>query len=393
MLCEFHHNPQLRYPTLHIAGTNGKGTTAHTLAALLIRAGYRTGLYTSPHLQNFSERIQINGKFIAESDVISYTEQLKPLIEELKPSFFEITVAMALQYFAKKGVDIAVVETGLGGRWDSTNILDPLLCLITNISLDHAEVLGFRLSQIAYEKAGIIKKGVPVLLGPVPKETLPIFEAEARQKQASLLHSTPYRIHTKAELLDQRVVDVYRYEKLYFSDLKLGLTADYYVENLPLILRAAEQLSTLGFGHTKDHLRETLSKFSLKGRFQWLSKAPRTICDVAHNAAGLRSLVAQLQRLHTQGRWHIIFGLSQEKLSQDLLRLLPPQALYYATQAQVARAYRAEKLAADLQAVGLKARAYTTWVAAWEAAQAAAKKEDLLLICGSLYLVAEFSEL
>ena len=390
-LCTAHKNPQQRYPIVHIAGTNGKGSTAYTLAALLSQAGYRTGLYTSPHLAHFGERIQVNLKPMCEEAIIAYIEAHKPLIQKILPSFFEISCAMALQYFAKQCVDIAIIETGLGGRWDSTNIVQPICCLITNISYDHCEVLGETYAKIAYEKAGIMKINIPTLLGPMQPEALAVIKKEATKKQVLPTNSTHYVVQSQEETLHHRIVNIYLHNKLHYKELKLGMTADHYLSNLPLILTAADKLAELGFAYNEQQLRKILCTLSIRGRFQLLAKTPITRCDVAHNAAGLHSLFKQVQRLYANKTWHIIFGLSKEKDVQNIVEQLPKQACYYVTQAQVPRAYPAIPLAHAMRTAGCIANSYPTLPQAWEAAQQAIKQTDFLLICGSVYLVGEIS--
>ena len=382
-------HPERRYPTLHIAGTNGKGTTAHTLAELLRLSGYRTGLYTSPHLRHFGERIQIDGQPLAEAEIMGYVEMYKPLIERLSPSFFEISCAMAMYHFALQRVDIAVVETGLGGRWDSTNVLRPILSLITNISYDHTEVLGETLSEIAYEKAGIAKQNTPLLLGSIPLEAQSVVASVAAQLGAPLRKSEAYRVALRRDTIEARSVDIYYKQRLRYKEVQLGLSSDYYVDNLPLVIAAADELRLLGFRWQESQLRKALAGLSVPGRFQLLGKAPLRICDVAHNAAGLRSLFGQLQRVHTTGRWHIVIGFSKEKKRSELLPLLPRLATYYATEAQQARACPSSVLSKELRAEGLSASAYPKLKAAWQAALQAASPEDLVLLCGSVYLVGE----
>ena len=389
-LCGALGDPQLHYPSLHIAGTNGKGSTAQSLAALLTHAGYRIGLYTSPHLRHFGERIQINLQAISESEITAYTNEFKPLIKAYSPSFFEISCAMALCHFARQEVDLGIIETGLGGRLDSTNIISPLLSVVTNVSLDHEEILGHSLPQIAYEKAGIIKKQVPVLLGPVSEDVLGVFSSEAAQKRAPLLRSTHYSIHTVSESWQHRIVDVYKEGQLRYKRLQIGLLADYYLENLSIVCAALDELASKGFRCSEKQLRSTMRGFSMQGRFDVIEEQPLSICDVAHNLAGLGSLFSQLRRRCRGRRWHLIFGLSKEKKSLALFDLLPREALYYVTQAQVPRACDASSLAAEMSEQGLSVSHYACLSEAYLAARRAAQPKDLLLICGSAYLVGEF---
>ena len=381
-------DPQLRYPSVHIAGTNGKGSTARTLAALLTASGYRTGLYTSPHICHFSERISVDLEPIAEAEVSECVEMFRPLIEKLEPSFFEISFAMALHHFAEKSVQIAVIETGLGGRWDSTNIIHPILSLVTNVSFDHAEILGDSLRMIAAEKAGIAKKGTPLLLGTIPEALLDVFEQEASAQQAPLVRSHCYRVCSRETSWKKRIIDVYQGDMLRYEGLQLALVADYYLDNLPLIFTALDELALRGFSCSEARLRSVMSGFSMKGRFEICAESPLVIADMAHNVAALQALFTQLRRMH-HGDWHVVFGLSREKLQPELLAELPRGATYYVSQAQVPRACPAEVLTTALKDKGLRAVAYPCVAQAIAAARGATSDRDLILICGSVYLLGE----
>ena len=298
---------------------------------------------------------------------------------------------MALHYFAQQKVQVAVIETGLGGRWDSTNIVHPILSLVTNISLDHVELLGGTLREIAAEKAGIAKSGVPLLLGAIDEELVDVFEREAALRSSPLLHSHHYRVSTRTTSWSERIVEIYRGDELKYEHLRLAMVADYYVDNLPLILMATDELRARGFSCPEASFRSVMGRFSMKGRFERLSDRPLTIYDIAHNVAALRRLFTQLRRMHT-ANWHIVFGLSREKLSDELLDELPSAATYYLSQSNVPRACPVEELSYALSSKNLRTFSYHRPVDALEVARRAALDDDLVLVCGSAYLIGAIDE-
>ncbi|MEP6699763.1 MAG: folylpolyglutamate synthase/dihydrofolate synthase family protein [Bacteroidota bacterium] len=392
-LCESLGNPHSKFKAIHIAGTNGKGSVSHMLAAILQTAGYRTGLYTSPHLKDFRERIKINGEMVSEDFVIAFTEKIKPLVEEIEPSFFEITVAMAFEYFAQQKIDIAVIETGLGGRLDSTNIITPELSIITNIGRDHMNLLGERVEQIAFEKAGIIKAGIPVVIGEVLPETKPVFEQIANEKRTSLSIASKKRQlldwkWEKQELLVEVADEHHSDHKIYHLDL-LGI---YQTKNLLTVLDACSQLQQLGW-HIDDKtihqgLRKAKKLTGFHGRWDIIHHNPLIILDVGHNEDGVKQIAQQLE-LTEHEELYIIIGLVKDKEIEKILSHLPHSAHYYFTQANIPRALSADILKQEAEKFNLKGEAYPDVNRALEAATLLAGEKDLILVCGSVFLIGE----
>jgi len=392
-LCDSLGNPQTKFKSVHIAGTNGKGSVSHMLAAILQTAGYKTGLYTSPHLKDFRERIKVNGEMIREDFVVEFTERINPLIDETEPSFFEITVAMAFDYFAKEQVDIAIIETGLGGRLDSTNIITPLLSIITNIGWDHMNILGDSLEKIASEKAGIIKPGVPVVIGEVLKETQPVFEKIANNKKAPLIIASQERqaIEWKWEkhvLIVEVVEDHKTDHKVYHLDLA-GL---YQTKNLLTVLEACSQLQAKGYNINHAAQAEGL-RFSkvytgLHGRWEIIHSSPLIVLDVAHNEDGIKQILEQIE-VTDHHELHIVLGMVKDKEIDGVLKLFPKTAHYYFTQAQIPRALPVETLFQKAGEHGLNGKYYPDVNTALKEAKLKADKNDLILVCGSVFLVAE----
>jgi len=392
-LCDELGNPQVKFKTIHIAGTNGKGSVSHMLAAILQTAGYKTGLYTSPHLKDFRERIKVNGKMVTEQFVIDFTERTKVVTEEIEPSFFELTVAMAFEYFAEENVDVAVIETGLGGRLDSTNIITPEISVITNIGWDHMNLLGDTLEKIAFEKAGIIKENVPVVIGEVIPETRKIFDAVAAEKNAPIIYAEEQRYapawsvnthHLNVEVAHKHHIDHKNYQ--------LDLNGIYQVKNLITILEACTQLEQKGW-KINDHLIQEGTKqvkklTGLHGRWEIIGTDPMTVVDVAHNADGIKQLMEQIE-LMPYRELHIVIGMVKDKEINTILSLLPGTANYYFTQAQIPRALAAVELMKQGNAMGLKGSSYATVPFALEKAKEAAHKDDLVIVCGSVFVVGE----
>jgi dihydrofolate synthase / folylpolyglutamate synthase len=393
-LCRHFDNPHQKFKTIHVAGTNGKGSVSHMLAAVLQQAGYKTGLYTSPHLKDFRERIRINGDMVPEDFVVRFTEAVKPLIDEIEPSFFEITVAMAFEYFAKQEVDIAVIEVGLGGRLDSTNVITPELSVITNISYDHMNLLGNSLMQIATEKAGIIKPGVPVVVGEIHPETKAVFEQVAAEKKAPLTFAENVLQLAAHELtldtLAITVADQHGQTRHYASDLN-GV---YQERNIITLLTVVQQLKDQGFVIEESALAAALMQVKklngLRGRWEVVHHNPFIILDVAHNEAGLGMIVRHLEVCASQfNNLHIILGMVKDKDVNKALSALPATAAYYFTNAQVPRALDAVTLRRKAKAFGLSGSAYTNVHDALRAALKKAEPNDLVLVCGSVFLVGE----
>jgi dihydrofolate synthase/folylpolyglutamate synthase len=390
-LCEAIGNPQHQFKSIHVAGTNGKGSTSHMLASILQTAGYKTGLYTSPHLVDFRERIKIDGVYCTKEFVVEFTQKIKPLIATIQPSFFEITVAMAFSYFAAQKVDIAVIEVGLGGRLDSTNIITPEVSIITNIGLDHTQFLGDTIAQIASEKAGIIKKDVPCIVSEYTEETKPVFDAAAIHTSLAygselftILDIKYAHDYLGVQVLNKQTEDIQTYQ--------LDLNGSYQAKNLQGVLGAVSILQTKGWKITNQHILDGLSHVKkntgLYGRWQMIGTNPTTVVDVAHNVAGIQTLLAQIKLVNHQ-QLHIVFGMVKDKDIDSVLALLPTQATYYFTQAQIERAIDATELQQKARAHDLKGNTYQTVNAAIAAAQKQAQATDLIVVCGSVFLVGE----
>ena len=376
-LCEALGNPQDQFKSVHVAGTNGKGSSSHMIAAILQSAGYQTGLYTSPHLKSFTERIRIDGDEISEQAVVDFVNDHKLLIQKIAPSFFEITVVMAFDYFAKQGVDIAIVEVGLGGRLDSTNVITPEVCLITNIGLDHEEMLGPDLASIAAEKAGIMKQGIPVIIGRRQAETTEIFSMRSNELNAPMIFAE----------------DHYSIEN---DQYDLQLKGNYQLLNIPGVLSVIEQLNNNGYEIGNDQiaygLSHTISLTNLKGRWQVLNAAPLTICDTGHNLDGVNAVVDQLEKT-PHDKLLIIWGMVDDKDSTNILKILPKDAYYYFCKANVPRAKEAQLLYEEAKKMGLTGEVIADVNEAILEARGRAKSNDLIFIGGSTFVVAEINEL
>lgn len=384
-------HPHRRYATIHVGGTNGKGSTSHTLAAILQSAGYRVGLYTSPHLVDFRERIRVNGTPISEQRVVDFVAEERDFFEPLHPSFFELTTALAFQYFAEEQVDIAVIEVGLGGRLDCTNIIRPLLSVITNISLDHTQFLGDTLAKIAGEKAGIIKPETPVVVGQVLPETRPIFEAKAKSVCAPLIFAEEEgRVMECKDLPDGR----WRYLTSDFGQIESVLGGACQVKNTATILSAIAHLpqdirrritpEVVARGFT-----EVNELTGLMGRWQVLDTAPLVVCDTGHNVDAWHYLAPQLEALPCR-HLHIVFGACADKDVSHILQLLPSQAHYYFAKASVERALPADVLQRKAAQYGLSGESYATVEEAYLTARSLLSTEDALFIGGSSFVVADF---
>jgi dihydrofolate synthase/folylpolyglutamate synthase len=398
-LCEFLENPELKFKSIHVAGTNGKGSTSHTLAAIFQSAGYKTGLYTSPHLKSFTERIRIDGKEITEDSVVRFVAENKGFLDELKPSFFEMTVGMAFWYFAQQKVDIAIIEVGMGGRLDSTNVIIPELSIITNIGYDHMQFLGNTLPEIAGEKAGIIKPQVPVIISQTQAETTAVFFAKARQMNAPIVFAgESYEIK---RLRDKRSEDRFLAEfevsgKGKSEILEFGLLGNYQKHNLPGILEAIDQLRNQGWLISEEALKNGLAEVSsltgLKGRWQVLGEKPMSIADTGHNEPGIREILAQLETYTYDKLWMVI-GMVQDKDISNILALLPKDAKYIFSNAQIPRALPADQLAEQAFSFGLKGQIIPNINEALNFARKNAGLDDLIFVGGSTFVVAEIDEL
>lgn len=405
-LCEALGQPQNKFKSIHIAGTNGKGSSSHMLAAVMQVSGYKTGLYTSPHLYDFRERIRVNGAVCSEDYVVRFVEKIHPYLAAIQPSFFEITVAMAFDYFAEQKVDIAIIETGLGGRLDSTNVILPELSLITNIGFDHMQFLGNTLQSIAEEKAGIIKNNVPVVVSEYLEETRLVFEAVAGQKQAALFFAqdlwSMQRVTEKANqnsstslltVMAARHGDLKEYSDQDLSDTyQLDLNGSYQLKNLAGVLETLFQMRRQGWKITREAVQNALKSVKeltgIAGRWDQVLADPWIVTDVGHNADGIKMIREQLSTIDYDNL-HIIVGFVKDKDVSASLKELPKVADYYFTKAPIPRALDPEELKAFAVQLGLHGEAYQNMEAAAGAAIARFNTGDLILICGSVFLVAE----
>lgn len=392
-ICSFLGEPQTKFKSIHIAGTNGKGSCSHMLAAILQANGYKTGLYTSPHLQDFRERIKVNGEMISQEYVTSFTENIKPLIEEISPSFFEITVGMAFAYFAEQEVDIAIIETGLGGRLDSTNVVTPIISVITNIGMDHMNLLGDTLQLIAAEKAGIIKENVRVVIGESSPETDDVFLSVAEANNAPISFADKIRytenwVHKNGYL----VTDLIDKTNDVHVRCELDLPGYYQLKNLVTVAEVVCHLPALGFELQPDKMlyafKHVKKLTGLHGRWELIHQHPTVVLDVAHNEDGMKELVKQIE-LSDYHELHIVLGMVKDKEIEKILLLLPKTATYYFTQASIPRALPAEQLMQRANASGLGGHAYNNVNTALQHAISKANKQDLVLVCGSVFTVGE----
>lgn len=392
-ICRHLGNPEKELKCVHVAGTNGKGSVSHMLAAILQSAGYRTGLYTSPHLKDFRERIKVNGKMVSEDFVVSFTQNITGLIETVEPSFFEITVGMAFEYFRQQQVDIAVIETGLGGRLDSTNVVMPEISVITNIGMDHMQLLGNTLEKIASEKAGIIKENTPVVIGEVLPETAPVFTEKAVAMHAPFFIASKLRQvndwkwehhHLTVEVAETGKTDHARYQ--------LDLPGIYQLKNLLTVLEAVHQLRNIGWQIPEHAVQAGLlhakKLTGLHGRWEIIHDSPTVVLDAAHNEDGVKQLLRQVE-LTDCHQLHIILGFVNDKDIEKVISLMPPRAQYYFTQAGIPRALEAASLSALANTHGLKGKTYPDVNKALADAKATANPKDLILVCGSIFLLGE----
>lgn len=391
-LCKILDNPHKKITCIHIAGTNGKGSTAHMLAAIFQTHGYKTGLYTSPHLLDFRERIKINGEMIEQEQVIDFVSNIKPLLGDLKPSFFEFTVAMAFDYFAKEAVEIAVIETGLGGRLDSTNVITPILSIITNIDWDHMDMLGNTLPLIAAEKAGIIKADVPVIIGETHKETKPVFDAVSNEKRAPIRYADQiFKADVKKIDFSSQLIEVNRLKKI-FDVFALDLTGNYQTNNLQTVLAALDFLEDYGYSFELPQTKLALSRVKeitgLRGRFEWLSHSPPILVDTGHNQAGVTLVWKQVAKLPFK-KHRVVLGCVSDKDLQKILPIFPTNASYYFCAAQIPRALPANILAEKASNFGLTGTIHNSVIEALNAAVNNCSTDDLVLVLGSTFTVAE----
>jgi dihydrofolate synthase/folylpolyglutamate synthase len=387
-LCQSLGNPHKKFKSIHVAGTNGKGSSSHMLAAILQTAGYTTGLYTSPHLKDFGERIKVNGKEVRKDFVVEFVDSMQPQIEKIQPSFFELTVAMAFEYFAVEQVDIAVIEVGLGGRLDSTNIIDPEISLITNIGFDHMDILGDTLSAIAKEKAGIIKPGRPVVISERQPEIENIFIEKAREYQSPIYFAQDCINTGKLESNDFLVAPM----EFPSFEISPDLKGQYQEKNIKGVIQTALLLNKFGYTVSPSSIingvNNTVKLTGLKGRWQTIHNHPPVICDTAHNVEGLREIINQIANTpHKNLRW--VFGMVKDKSPDKVLAILPTDAQYYFCQAKIPRAMNARDLFDKALENGLKGKVVPDVNEALRSAMADSGPEDLILVGGSTFVVGE----
>ncbi|WP_299291208.1 folylpolyglutamate synthase/dihydrofolate synthase family protein [uncultured Mucilaginibacter sp.] len=399
LLCEKLGNPQQQFKSVHVGGTNGKGSTSHMLAAVLQTAGYKTGLYTSPHLKDFRERIRINGKMITEQEVVDFVAAQQENLNKIEPSFFEMTVAMAFDYFARQKVDIAVIEVGLGGRLDSTNVIMPLLSVITNIGWDHMNLLGNTLQEIASEKAGIIKPKVPVVIGEYQAEVAEIFKEKARQEEVPIRFASEEWVLQKAEkpnVLSEYLEVLVQPKNSLGVDLnslfELDLTGLYQLKNLKTVLSSLDELQKQSLNLTYDTvftaLKQVKTLTGLNGRWQILSTQPLIICDTGHNFEGIKEVLKNIAATPHQ-HLHFVIGMVNDKDSSKILSLLPPKATYYFCKPDIPRGLAAETLKVQAEKFNLQGTNFDTVKEALAAAKQNARPDDLIFVGGSTFVVAE----
>ncbi|MGZ4116252.1 MAG: bifunctional folylpolyglutamate synthase/dihydrofolate synthase [Bacteroidia bacterium] len=395
-ICNLLGNPENKFKSIHVAGTNGKGSVSHILASVLQSAGLKVGLYTSPHLKDFRERIKINGELIPQQIVVDFIEKYKTDFENIKPSFFEMTVGLAFDYFADQKVDIAVIEVGLGGRLDSTNVIKPLVSVITNISFDHTALLGNTLEKIAGEKAGIIKPGVPVVIGESQPEPKSVFIQKAKEKNTFIVFAD--ELFKAKNIFHENngklvlVMDIEKDGVLAYKNLESELVGLYQQKNIPTVLCALEIISKNGFQLSekiiRDGIKKVISQTGLLGRWQILSEQPLVIADTGHNEAGIKEVLRQLKETPHE-HLHFVLGMVNDKDISTVLSLLPKDASYYFCKANIPRALEGAELARQAEVFALNGNIYDDVPTAVSAAKAAAKKDDLVFIGGSTFTVAD----
>ena len=390
-LCEALGNPQDKFKSIHVAGTNGKGSSSHMLASILQTTGYKTGLYTSPHLKEFTERIRINGAEVSKEFVVDFVDRIKATIEIIQPSFFEITVAMAFDYFAKEKVDVAVIEVGLGGRLDSTNVITPLVSLITNISWDHKDILGDTLPKIAFEKAGIIKGNIPVVVSEHGTEVDAVFRNKATEMNSAIFFAEDdWKVKP---LLSGKYQITHENNSI---EIELDLKGEYQRKNLAGVFQVVEILRTKGFNISGNQiitaLKNVVRNTGLKGRWQKLGEHPLMICDTGHNEAGIKEVVSQIKSQQFE-KLIFVLGCVKDKDLSSILKLLPTDAYYFFCQAKIPRALAAHELQAQANAFNLKGEVIADINAAIIAAKKRSNPTDFIFIGGSTFVVAEIENL
>ncbi len=390
-ICNSLNNPQNNFKSIHIAGTNGKGSTSHMIAAVLQIAGCKTGLYTSPHLKDFRERIRINGELIAEKKVIDFVEKYSKEFEKIKPSFFEWTVGLAFEFFDEEKVDVAVIETGLGGRFDSTNIITPLLSIITNISFDHKDLLGDTLEKIAIEKAGIIKPNIPVVIGESQYETKNVFLHKAKEQTTPIIFADEqFKVNGKNYSGFKQTLTVTSENKS--ENYTLDLSGNYQQKNICTFLAAVTELRKQNFIITDEHIRQALANTKqitgLRGRWEVLNNQPLTIADVGHNEAGIKEVIEQIHSLRKEAV-HFVLGMVGDKDRKNILQLLPKNFIYYFCKPNIPRGLDEKILFEEATAIGLKGKYFPSVQSAYDEVKKNASENELIFIGGSTFVVAE----
>jgi dihydrofolate synthase / folylpolyglutamate synthase len=418
-LCTLLGNPQNSFKSVHVAGTNGKGSVSHMLASILREKGLKVGLYTSPHLKDFRERIRVNGMKIPKRYVSRFIHKHKEEFEKIQLSFFEMTVGLAFQYFREEKVDIAIVEVGLGGRLDSTNIITPILSVITNISFDHMQLLGDTLEKIAIEKAGIIKPGVPLVIGETQDEVSKIFVEKAKSTGSEIFFADSVfsvgsnviaseakqrqsAVNSRQSVIGSRfsakgiyhplILTIYKEGQPYMSEVVSPLSGNYQKKNIITVVTVCEMLNKQEYAIPVDAIRKgirnVIRNTGLKGRWQVLSRNPLTICDTGHNEGGLTEVLAQINVIPHK-HLHFVFGVVNDKQIDHILELLPKEAIYYFCKADIPRGLSQDELKKQANAAGLSGNAYPSVKQAFRAAQKAASIDDLIFVGGSTFVVAE----
>lgn len=392
-LCKELGNPQNKLQCIHVAGTNGKGSTSHMLAAVLKKAGYKVGLYTSPHMVDFRERIKINGKMIPKEYVVEFVEKYQAKFEKIEPSFFEWTVGLAFDYFSAQEVDVAVIEVGLGGRLDSTNVITPIVSVITNIGYDHMNLLGDTLAKIGVEKAGIIKERTPVVVSQYQPEAAPIFNEKAKQLKSPITFGDKiYKVTGFTKNKDGINVEVLNKKNNAVLNYQLDLSGSYQVKNILGVLAALEEIVKAGFvvseENIKDGLKQVVKLTGLSGRWQTLNEKPLIICDTGHNEDGIKEVLKNIEATPHKNL-HMVIGMVNDKEVTKVLSLLPKTATYYFTKASIPRALNENELATQAKVLGLKGETYETVKEAIEAAKKKTKANDLIFVGGSTFVVAD----
>lgn len=383
-------HPHTKFKTIHVAGTNGKGSCSHSIASILQKAGYKVGLYTSPHLKDFRERIRINGQCISEKYVVDFVKNERCFFEPLHPSFFELTTAMAFKYFAEESVDFAVIEVGLGGRLDCTNIINPILSIITNISFDHTQFLGNTLAKIAYEKSGIIKDGIPVVIGETTPETKPVFEKQAQSHQAPICFAENDKEIIDTGISTEGGID---YKTQTFGAIHGELGGLYQIRNTRTILSVIKILIKLGVKINPQDVRNGLNTVTettgLSGRWQKIQDRPLVICDTGHNVGGWEYLSRQLSSQKCKQR-RIVFGMVDDKDINTVMTMLPKDGVYYFTKADTKRSLNEHQIAEIGTSLGLRSLVFPDVKSAYRQALNDADEDDFIFVGGSSYIVSDF---